>query len=112
MEVHVKIRKLLVTAALFIPLSSDVVGQNTITPDIAGVMGSLDPILNSVTSRCPNGPMLSQQWSFSAVVAQGVKPNPFTPQLTPPGTPTEPTVVGYQQYQMYLSDRGTGHYLW
>jgi hypothetical protein len=64
--------------------------------------------MDGVTNRCPSGGLFDQ-WSFSAIVMPAPTPNRFTPQL---GAPTGSTLLGYQQYQLMLSQRGSGHYLW
>jgi hypothetical protein len=86
---------------------------NAQNSDIAGVMGALDPVINNLTTRCPGGPnVATAPWSVSAIVTPGVRENPFAGQLVPPGTPTKPTVVGFQQYRLFDSPTVPGHYLW
>jgi hypothetical protein len=85
--------------------------QTVMNGDMPGVYAALDPILNSITTRCPAN-VMTAPWSVSAIVSPGVRENPFAGQLVPPGTPTGPTVVGYQQYRLYASPSQAGHYLW
>ena len=85
--------------------------QPIMNSDMPGVYAVVDPILNSIATRCPVNAMTAP-WSVSAIVAPGVRENPFARQLVPPGTPTVPTVVGYQQYRLYASPSQAGHYLW
>lgn len=85
--------------------------QVVMNSDIAGVYAVLDPILKSITTRCP-ADVMTAPWSVSAIVSPGVRENPFAGQLVPPGTPTGPTVVGFQQYRLYASPTVAGHYLW
>jgi hypothetical protein len=102
--------KVLLAAAVILALPASASSQ--ITDDLKGAVATIDPILNGVTTRCPAGPSISQRWSVSAVVTRGIQQNPFTPQLVPPGTPTGPTVVGYQQYALYPSPSVSGHFIW
>lgn len=93
------------TAAVVAPAGAQV------GPDLQGAVGTVDPIMQSLTSRCPAGPPLSQPWSYSAVVGQGVTQNPFAP-LVRPAAPSAGPILGYQQYQLYASTKVTGHYIW
>jgi hypothetical protein len=73
--------------------------------DLRGALGTLDPIMNRITSFC--GAADGKTYAVSAAVVPAAVPNPFTPQL---GAPTSPTVTAYLQFALTVGTQG--HYIW
>jgi hypothetical protein len=98
------VRMLLFGAGVLISLAGS--AQSQLTNDLRDALNALDPVTQKVVSQCT---IDGVKYLFAAVTVPQAQQNPFTPMLTPGGSPAPGSVIGYYQFALYLSQYG--HYI-